>query len=119
MLGVDVADFVQENGAAIRLLEPSDPAFVRAGERAALVAEQFAFEQLRRERCAMHHDKFRVVPPAQIMNRVRGQFLAGAAFAFDQNIGRRRRDLPDGIEHLAQGKRFAEIFSSPKRSSTC
>ena len=43
---VDLADFVQKNRAAVRLLEPSDPAFVRAGERASLVPEQFAFEQL-------------------------------------------------------------------------
>ena len=50
----------------------------------------------------MHRDELRLVPAAQIVNRVRGQFLAGAAFAFDQNIRRRRRDLPDRVEHFAQ-----------------
>ena len=61
----------------------------------------------------MYRHKFRVVTPAQIMNRVGGQFLARAAFAFDQDAGRRRRDLSDGIEHLAQGERFAEnIFQT-------
>ena len=113
VLAIDLADFVQENGAAVGLLEPSDPAFVRAGERAAFVAEQFALEQLRRERRAMHRDEFGFVPAAQIVNRVSDQFLAGAAFAFDQDIRGRGRDLSDGVEHLAQRRRFADdVFES-------
>ena len=44
VLGVISADFIEENRAAIGLLEPADAAFVRAGERALLVSEQFAFE---------------------------------------------------------------------------
>ena len=102
MLGIDLADLIEENRAAVRLLESADPAFVRAGKRAALVTEQFAFEQLRRKRRAMHRDEFRLVPPAQIVNRVRGQLLARAAFAFDQDVRRRGRDLPDRVEHFAQ-----------------
>ena len=85
---VDLADFIEKNCAAVRLLEPSDAPLVRAGERAALVPEQFALEQLRRERRAMHRHEFRLVPPAQVMDRVRRQLLAGAAFALDQNIRR-------------------------------
>ncbi len=44
----------------------------------------------------------------EIVNRVRGQFLAGAAFAFDQDIRGRGRDLPDRVEHFAQRRRFAD-----------
>ena len=75
--------FIQKNRAAVRLLESSNPAFVGAGERAFFVAEQFAFEQRRRERGTMNGDEFRFVAPAQIVNRVRRQFLSRAAFAFD------------------------------------
>jgi hypothetical protein len=62
--GVDLSDLVEKDGAAIGLLEPADAALMRPGERAALVPEQFAFEQLRRERRAMHGDELRLVPPA-------------------------------------------------------
>src|SRR2546421_4543913 len=44
---IDLADLVEKNGAAIRLLKPSDSPFVRAGKGAALVAKQFAFQQSR------------------------------------------------------------------------
>ena len=85
---VDLATSSRKMRAAIGLLEPADAPFVRAGERAFLVPEQFALEKLRRKRRAMHRHKFRFVPPAQIMNGVRGQFFARAALAFDQHIGR-------------------------------
>src|SRR4051794_38832242 len=82
---IDLADFIEENRAAIRLFEAPDPPFVRTGKRAALVPEQLALQQLGRERRAMHRYKFALAPPAQIMDRLRGQLLARAAFAFDQN----------------------------------
>ena len=43
--GRHVADFIQENRAVIGLLEPADAPQFGAGERAAFVAEQFAFQQ--------------------------------------------------------------------------
>ena len=43
---VDLADFIEKNSAAVRLLEAADPAFMRAGERAFFVPEQFALQQL-------------------------------------------------------------------------
>ena len=110
---IDLADFIEKNRAAIRLFEPADPALVRAGKRAPFVPEKFALEQLRRERRAMNRDEFRLVPAAQIMNRLRGQFLAGAAFAFDQDICRGGRDLPDRVEHFAQNGRFADDIFKP------
>ena len=44
-----VADLVEEQRAAVGLFEAADVALAGAGERAGLVAEQFAFQQLRRE----------------------------------------------------------------------
>ncbi len=44
--GRHVADFVEENRAVVALLEFADALVRRAGERAAFVAEQFAFQKL-------------------------------------------------------------------------
>ena len=44
-----VADFIQKNGAVIGLLKPADALAGGAGEGAALMAEQFAFQQRFRE----------------------------------------------------------------------
>ena len=45
----DVADLVEEQGAALRHLDLADVRLDRAGERAALVAEQLGLEQSLRE----------------------------------------------------------------------
>jgi len=84
---IDLSDFVEENRAAVGLLEPTDAPFIRACERAFLMAEQLAFEKLGRKRRAMHRHKFRFVAAAQIMNGVCSQLLARPAFAFDEHIG--------------------------------
>ena len=47
-VGVDLADLVEEERAAVGLLEAADAALDGAGERAFFVAEEFALEQLRR-----------------------------------------------------------------------
>ena len=83
---INLADFIEENCPAVRLFEAPDPPLVRAGERAAFVPEEFAFQQRRRECRAMDRDELRFAPPAQIMNRVRCEFLARAALAVDQHI---------------------------------
>ena len=46
---VQVADFVEKDRAAVGQLEPAAPQRRRAGERALLVAEQLALDQLGRE----------------------------------------------------------------------
>ncbi len=52
-----VADFIQEKRPAMALLEFADALERRAGECAALVAEQFAFEKLLRNRGAVDGQK--------------------------------------------------------------
>ena len=44
--GVHLADFVEQQGAAVGLLELADAAGDGAGEGALLVAEQFGFQQV-------------------------------------------------------------------------
>ena len=45
--GIDLADLVEKQRAARGLLEASDAPLARSGERTFLVAEEFAFEELR------------------------------------------------------------------------
>ena len=51
---VHVADLVEEERAAVRLLEEPALLLLRAGEGAALVAEQLALDELARDRGAVH-----------------------------------------------------------------
>jgi hypothetical protein len=58
-----LGDLVEEHRAAVRLLEEADVAPLGAGEAAALVAEQLALDQGRRDRAAVHRDQRRFAPP--------------------------------------------------------
>ena len=48
-----VADFIEEQRAAVGRFHAADLALIRAGERAALVAEQFRLQQMRGNRAAI------------------------------------------------------------------
>ena len=92
-------DFVEEQRALVRLLEPSLPRADGAGKRAAHVAEQLGLEQRLGNRAAVERDEPLRAPRAVVMNRARDDFLAGAGFAGDQDRARRRRH---GFEQLKQ-----------------
>ena len=97
---VDFADFIEHERAAVGRFEAPDALAVRAGERAAFVAEQFAFHQLGREHGAIQADQFLVAAVAGGVDRPGDQFLAGAAFAGYEHRFRRGGDLGDAIaEH--------------------
>ncbi len=76
----NVADLVEEQGAALGQLDLADVRLDRAGERAALVAEQFGLEQVLGDRRAIDGDEL-ALAPALLVDRARQQFLAGAAGA--------------------------------------
>ena len=102
-----VGDLVQENRAAVGLLHAPGLLLERAGERAFLVAEQFAFEQRFRDRGAVDADVWRPAPLAQAVQRAGDQFLAGAAFAQNQRARVRGRDGLDQLPQLAHLRRVA------------
>ena len=56
----DLADLVEEERAAVGLLEAADAPLVRAGERALLVAEELALEERLGERRAVERDEGRL-----------------------------------------------------------
>ena len=82
--------------------------FDRAGERAFFVAEQFAFEQRFGNRGAVDADVIRVAPLAQTVQRAGDEFLAGAAFAENQNARVGWRDGLDQFAQFAHFRRFAD-----------
>ena len=87
-----VADFVEEQRAAVRELELARLPRRRAGERALLVTEELGLEQRLGNRGAVDGDERSVGARAQHVQRAREQLLARAALAFDQHgrVGRRR-----------------------------
>ena len=80
-LGAHVADFVEEDRAAVGLLELADLLLGRAGERALFVAEQLRLDQLLGNRRAVDLDEALAAAQAVAMDRARHELLADAALA--------------------------------------
>jgi len=96
-----VADFVQEDRAAVGQLEPPLPHGRRASECAALVAEQLAFDQRGGQRRAVDANELVSPATAAVVYGAREELLTGAGFAEQQHRGIKRRDLIDALEHDA------------------
>ncbi len=101
-----LADFVEQQGAAMRFLEFADAAGDGAGERAFLVAEQFAFEQIFRDRGAIDRDERCLGALALAVDVAREHFLTRAALAGDEDRSLGGRDLL-GETHDALHRRIA------------
>lgn len=73
-----------------------------AGEGAALVAEQFVFEQRFRERHTIDDDHGHALARTPLVDGAREEFLAGAAFPEEENAGVRvggaTRGFDDGLD---------------------
>ena len=74
-----------------------------AGEGAADVAEQLAFEQAFAEGAAVDADERAVAALAEAVDGVGDQLLAGAGFAEQQHRRAGAGHLPRGAEHLGHG----------------
>ena len=85
----------------------------RAGERALLVAEQLAFEQLGRQRGAVHLDERPILARRALVNRARDQLLADAALAADQH-----RDVAVGhlLDHLRDRLHLGAVAPEQERA---
>ena len=102
-----VADLVEEQRAAFRLLESAAAHRLRARERAALVAEELGLEQFRGNGRRVQCDERFCLARAVLVQRTRHQFLAGAGFTRDQHGDARARKPADGAEHLLHRRRLA------------
>ena len=106
--GAHVADLVQEQGAAVALLELADAAPLGAGEGPLLVAEQLAFQQRLGDGGAVDGQERLVGPAAVVVQGPGHQFLAGAALAQDQHVDVLRGDPADGLAHLLHDRAAAD-----------
>ena len=118
---VQVADLVQEQRAVVRQLEFATPHGGRAGERALLVPEQLALDQLRRNRRAVHFHKRTGGERAEAVNVLCEQLFPGTRLADEQHAcvrPRRHRGLLHGPQIRRAGAdhfrprahHFAEAF---------
>ena len=80
-----VADFVEKQRAAFGLFETADAAVGGAGERAALMPEQLAFDEFFRNRRHVHGDKRPGAAAAVIVQGAGDEFLARAGLAHDHH----------------------------------
>src|SRR5665213_798877 len=72
------------------------------------MAEQFTLDHAVRERLAIDRDERTLGALAPVMQHPRDQFLAGAAFAFDQSSGASRCHLPDHRNQLLAARTFRD-----------
>ena len=98
-----VADFVEEQRTAVGQQEAAGLVGQGPGERAFPMAEQFGFDQLFRQRGAVDEDERLVRPRAALVDEAGDEFLARAAFAFDQDGHVAARDFLRHADHATHG----------------
>src|SRR5262249_7289392 len=111
----NLADFVEEERAAISGLKPSGSIAHSAGERALYVTENLALEHLSRNRPAVHGDDRAVARKASLVNAPRDHFLACACFTLHEHARARRRHELDLLEHALKCRAPANDF--PRRQA--
>ena len=83
--------FVEEQGAAIRLLEPAWPSLGRTGERSGFVSEQLGFDQRLGQGGTVHDDQGAVPAGGQMVKPLGDQFLARPTLADHEHRAIERR----------------------------
>ena len=104
-VGAHVADFVEEQRAAVGLLEAADALLVGAGERALLVSEELGLEEVLLERGAVHLDEVARGAQRVVMDGARDELLAGAGLAADEHGRVALGDLADDCRALSRARR--------------
>src|SRR6185295_13249209 len=80
-----IADFVEEDRAAVGGFESPQTPLQRARERALLVAKEFRRDERRRDGCAVHPDERASGSVRFLMDGSRDQFLAAAGLTSDED----------------------------------
>ncbi|VBB43702.1 hypothetical protein TRIP_B310026 [uncultured Desulfatiglans sp.] len=104
----DLGDLVQEDRSPVGLFEAADPVADGPGEGPFDMPEEFAFKERLRERAAVDGNEGHVFPGAVVVDGAGDEFLAGAAFALDEDGGLARRGRLDGREDLLHGVALAD-----------
>src|SRR5437764_5177126 len=96
----DLADLIEEEGAAVGELEAAGFALDRSGEGALLETEQLGLDQLAGNGGAVDLDERAVAAVGLLVQRGSDQLFSGAALALDQDRGGRIGDLEDDLLQL-------------------
>ena len=115
-LGGELADLVEEDGAAIGQLEAALPSLQRAGERALLVAEELGRDERRRDRGTIHGDERPGRARRSLVDRPGDELFAGAGLPGDQHGRFGRRDLRQVGEHGPERRRRADDLLEHRRA---
>ena len=102
------ADLVEKNRAAVGVFEQARAGVGGAGEGAAHVAEELAFEQGVDQRRAVADRELLRADRADLVNGAGDEFLAGAGGADDQHVGVVAGDLAREIENFQHRRAFAD-----------
>ena len=102
LVGRKPVDLVEHQRACVAMLERTHLALESSGERAFFVPEQRGFNRVDRYACDIDEAEGRTGARAGGVDGAQQHFLAGAAFAFDQNMRMCARGLGGA------GKRDAE-----------
>src|SRR4029453_7432442 len=102
-----LSNFIEQQGSSVCLLELSDSRRRRSGERAALVAEELAFQKFRWEGGTVDLHERPLPARRALVDRPRNQLLADAALAADEHGDVAVRDLLD------HGRDAAHFFTVP------
>jgi hypothetical protein len=99
----DIADLIQEQGAAVRQFEPARLGSESAGEGATLVPKEFAFQQAawNSGTVELHHGS--LAAAAQLMDGARDELFSGPGFTQQEDGRIAGCDGFDQIEDMAQG----------------
>src|SRR6185503_446452 len=107
-VGRKVADFVEKQRAFVRLFESTDPPLLGTGEGPALVAEQFAFQEVFRDGGTVDRDKWSIGPRAVLIDGTGDEFLARSSFAPDEDRDGLGGDATDFLADLLHGAARAD-----------
>ncbi len=107
-----LADFVEEDGAAVGHLELARLVAIGAGEAALDVAEQLRLEQRFGQAGAVDGDDGARGARAALVDGVGDELLADAALAGDKHLGVGTRDALDLLRELGNRRAAADQFSA-------
>src|SRR5262245_12765190 len=103
-----LANFVQEQGAAIRGFEQACLVFRRTRESAANVSKQLAFKQRLDDGRTVHCDEPFGVPGAELVQRARDELFARTRITAHEHSADVRRQPANEAEHLLHGGAAAD-----------
>ncbi len=105
-----IPDLIQEQRAAIRLLEATAAQAVRAGEGALLVTEELRLQQFAGNGRGVERDEGLAGTRGMLVQGAGDQFLAGTGFTRDQHRHTGAGQTADGAKHLLHGRSATQQF---------